>query len=94
MNAKTDFKPLPETEAIAANSKTGQKMLSLTIAFGALAQLSSVQHLVSAFAFFVAKQSVDTGMPDDTLEQALVEFAHMARMNRASLQSQLAGAKS
>ena len=69
-------------------------MLSLTVAFGALAQLSTVQHVVGSFAFFVARQSVDAGMDDETLEQALREFVHMARMNRALLQSQLAGAKS
>ena len=94
MNAKTDFKPVPTPEAISTSSETGQKMLTLTVAFGALSQLASPQHVVGAFAFFVAKQSVDFGMSDDTLEQALAEFAHMARMNRAALQSQLAGAKS
>ena len=96
MNAKTDFQTNDgmEVKAIDSRSDQGQRMLAISNAYVSLAKLSDLQSVVSAFALFLGAQSLDHGHTDEIFEQALAEFVHMARLNRAGLQSSIAGSKS
>ena len=94
MNAKTDFQPNDGLRTIKSASDQGQRMMALTNAYVALAKLSDLQSVVDSFAFFLGAQSLDHGHTDEIFEQALGEFVHMARLNRAGLQGKIAGSKS
>ena len=94
MNAKTDFHPTAEPRSINSQSEQGQRMMALTNAYVSLAKLSDLQTAVGAFAFFLGAQSLDHGHTDEIFEQALAEFVHMARLNRAGLQSKIVGSQS
>ena len=90
MNAKTDFQPPTEPRVVNSQSDQGQRMLAISNAYVSLAKLSSLQEVVGSFAFFLGAQSIDHGHTDEIFEQAIAEFVHMARLNRAGLQSKLA----
>ena len=94
MNAKTDFQPNDGVKAVDSQSDQGQRMLAISNAYVSLAKLSDLPTAVGAFALFLGAQSLDHGHTDEIFEQALGEFVHMARLNRAGLQGKIAGSKS
>ena len=94
MNAKTDFKELPMPHAVSPNSPEGQKTIACLSVFGGLANLAGMQVVMNGFAFFFASTSLECGMDDDTFENAMKEWNHIARVNRGNMQSRRTGQKS
>lgn len=88
MNAKTDFHEPPTPQAVRRGSPEWQKTVSCMTIVSGLAYLAGLNDTMNAFATFFATASLNTGIEDDEFERGLAEWAHVARLNRAQMQSQ------